>query len=1407
MHHPISTYRLQFHKEFSFTDFASLIPYFRKLGVQTIYASPILAATSGSTHGYDGIDPTRIDSEIGTLDQLREISQELKKSDMGWLQDIVPNHMAYHSENQWLMDVLEKGALSIYAPFFDISLGSSFFHGKVMAPFLGQEPGDAINEGKVTIGYNAGRLTLNFGDSYFPLNLRSYLTVLSLNDPEQPQSGQQLVSQLKEMHEMQDPTAFAAQWKEFLLQLSSLHKTESFQAYFINTLARVNADKSLLAQLVEEQEYQLCHWRQSEQEINYRRFFTVNSLICLNMQDEKVFEKYHEFTKILLDEGIFHGLRIDHIDGLYDPLSYLDKLRKLAGDDTYIVVEKILEKSEDLPAGWPVEGTSGYEFLGMVNNLFTNQNAEGAFTDFYQDLTQNNEPIRTHLLRKKAEILYEHMGGELNNLYTLFVELLLDESSDFQHIEKDNLRRAIGEFLIHCPLYRYYGNAMPLSETESAAVSQIFQEIDAKYQELTGATAILTAALLEKPLSADEGYRAKALEFYQRLMQFSGPLMAKGGEDTLMYTYYRFIGHNDVGDFPDRFGLATKDFHTYMRARRKEWPLALSTTSTHDTKRGEDVRARLNVLTDLPDQWFTKVNEWRSMNAAFKQGKTGPDDNDEYLIYQTLTGAYPMPGQDDDDFAQRLADYLQKAIREAKIHSNWAEPEEQYEQDVMDFAGKLLGQQNAFWQNFSSFHAKVSDHGIVNSLAQLTLKFTCPGVPDVYQGCELWDFSLVDPDNRRPVDYILRQKWLDEFDGQTKDVLLQELWQNRSNAKVKLWLTSELYSLRNSNPALFTEGEYIPLKTRGIYKDNLMAFARKQKKDFYVVVVPLHSAQLCDQQQKPFLELDWKDTTIVLPDNLSSDWQNMFTEKRSEFQGKLHPHEIFTRLPVAILKGSRLANERKAGVLMHVTSLASPFGIGDMGPEAFAFADFLEKGNQRLWQILPLNPIEAAQGNSPYSALSSRAGNPLLISPEELAKDGLLTAEMLHQYYLPQTGHVNFAEAQKIKNALLKEAYEAFNQDADRFNKTDFEAFCTQNSEWLGDFSLYMVLKEKHGNQPWYQWPEQYRLRDTQALKAVLTSDPNQIRYVQWQQYIFDKQWKNLRGYCNSLNIMLLGDIPFYVSYDSSDVWSNRELFCVDETGQITGVAGVPPDAFSDDGQLWGMPVFNWETLKAQDYQWWVRRLAKNIELFDLVRLDHFRAFADYWEVPGGEKTAVNGEWKLGPDEAFFRKMEASLGSLPFIAEDLGEISPEVYRLRDKFSLPGMKVLQFAFDENMPQSDHISHNFTPNFIAYTGTHDNNTVKGWFRQSTDEALRSRIENYVGYPVNEDNVAETLARLTYGSVAKAAILPIQDVLNLDETTKMNSPGTHEDNWAWRLLPGQIDDKALQFLVKLTVLFNRD
>lgn len=1405
MNNPVSTYRLQFHKQFSFQDFEGLIPYFRKLGVGTIYASPILESTSGSTHGYDGINPGRINPEIGSLERLRALSSVLREDGIGWLQDIVPNHMAFHPENPWLMDVLEKGMQSVYAGYFDIAWNSRLFHGKLMVPFLAKDLDEVIAAGGVSIRCADGRFVLGYEGLVFPLNPKSYTSILEKVNGDQ--AMQQLLAQLDDLRVVEEATAFSQQWGEWLLQFKAMLNSQQVIASVEQALTSINADKDRLKSIIDQQHYVLSHWQKTEEQINFRRFFTVNGLICLNMQDEDVFEQYHQLIGQLVEEGIFQGLRIDHIDGLYGPQAYLTKLRNQVGPDTYIVVEKILEENEALPAEWPLEGTTGYEFLGLINNLLTNRGAEHSFDTFYKDLTGEERSVHEQLISKKSEILFGHMGGELENLYQLFVELELVDADTLVRIGPEPLRDVIGQFLIHCPVYRYYASAMPLPDAEAQAVKNILLEVSKHHLHLSPAVEVLEQCFIHRPVLQDQAYNRRASEFYRRCMQFTGPLMAKGGEDTLMYTNNRFIAHSEVGDFPDRFGLLAKYFHVAMRRRQKEWPLTLNATSTHDTKRGEDVRARLNVLTDLADEWFVAVKEWQGLYATTKKEGTGPDANDEYLIYQALLGAYPMEPEYEAGFAERLKNYIQKALREAKTHSSWSSPNEIYETQVQEFAENLLKPDSRFIVSFKRFLDSIVDFGMINSLVQQALKFTCPGVPDVYQGSELWDLSLVDPDNRRRVDYGKRKMWLDEFEDYEPERLLEKLWNERRNGAIKLWLTAQLFHLRRLYPMLFEKGEYLPLTVRGAYKANLFAFARRHKKEFCVIVVPLHVAVICREQEKDFFELDWKDTCVVLPDNLEAGWEDLFTGVSAEYVGKLLPTKIFEKLPLAILKGSKLDNERSAGILLHVSSLASPYGIGDLGPEAFAFADFLESANQRIWQILPLNPTEKAQANSPYSALSSRAGNPLFISPDVLADQGWLPRESLSNYHSeprPQTDYEAVAEA---KRRMLKGAFENYNKATPQREDVNFEEFISRNSEWLQDFGLYIVLKEQFGGKPWYEWPEEYKTRETGAIQGIKAQKAEQIRFIQWQQYLFDLQWKRLRAYCNERDISLVGDIPFYVSHDSADVWANRDLFCVTKDGKLTGIAGVPPDAFSEEGQLWGMPVFNWTALKEQQYQWWIDRLAKNIELFDMVRLDHFRAFVDYWEVPGGEHTAVNGSWQTGPGADFFEKIKAALGELPFIAEDLGEITPEVYHLRDQFAFPGMKVLQFAFDEHMPQSEYIPHNYSQNFFAYTGTHDNNTTIGWFEQMAADGVQTRLEEYLGKPVTTENLNAEMARSIYGSVAKAAILPVQDVLNLGEEAKMNLPGSSENNWSWRLLPGQLTKDHAKFLADLTILFNRD
>ncbi len=495
---------------------------------------------------------------------------------------------------------------------------------------------------------------------------------------------------------------------------------------------------------------------------------------------------------------------------------------------------------------------------------------------------------------------------------------------------------------------------------------------------------------------------------------------------------------------------------------------------------------------------------------------------------------------------------------------------------------------------------------------------------------------------------------------------------------------------------------------------------------------------------------------------------------------------------------------RSAGILLHITSLPSAFGIGDLGPGAFAFAGFLQRSGQTFWQLLPLNPITAGQGFSPYSAYSGMAGNPLLISPELLVKDGLLSKKDITKYKVEESDKVDYEQAEKTKYALLDKAYNNYVNNPSNLEK-EFKAFGKKERHWLDDFALYSVLKQEHEGKQWSDWEEPYKQHDVKALKKFEAAHKEAIDKVKWQQFIFSRQWQQLKTYCNNLNISMFGDMPIYVAYDSVDVWSNRHIFSIDEEGKQEFVAGTPPDNFNENGQLWGMPIFKWDVLKQQNYDWWLNRLRKNLQLFDLLRLDHFRAFAAYWQIKAGAKTAKAGEWIEAPGHEFFDLVKKEIGEMPFVAEDLGHIDAPVYKLRDDFELPGMEVLQFAFGDNMPQSVYIPHHHVPISVVYTGTHDTNTTVGWYKQ-LDKAGKRSLSDYLGVKVTPKNVCDLLCRMTYASVSKLAVLPMQDVLCLDEKARINIPSSGENNWAWRITSDQINEAVEAKLKEWCTLYDR-
>ncbi|HEY0058503.1 MAG TPA: malto-oligosyltrehalose synthase, partial [Flavisolibacter sp.] len=1209
MYNPVSTYRIQFHKKFTFKDLQQTIPYLHRLGIRTIYASPIFEAVPGSTHGYDGLNPHVINPEIGTEEELLSLSKVLKSYGMGWIQDIVPNHMAFDTRNPWLADVLEKGAESKYTSFFDIAWQSSIYEGRLMVPFLGSSLEDVIVQKQLAVEYSERRFFFRYFDALYPLHPRSYVTICRAGEEAPPEIVQHWLSEIETIRTDADVDTFAANWERCLQSFSVLMQDKEVAAYISGCIELVNASPEALNNLLAEQVYRLCHWQETDGRINYRRFFTVNGLICLNMQDPAVFYEYHQYIFKFVEDGIFQGLRIDHIDGLYDPETYLRELRNKTGEHVYIIIEKILEAHEQLP-DWPVQGTSGYEYLAWVNNLGTNRAGEKGFTQFYYSLVEEHKTVPQQVRDKKSAILYHHMGGELDNLFHLFMELIEPEA--YAMMRTEDIKTAIAEFLIHCPVYRYYGNALPLSQEETSWVQEVLNRVRESREDLSPAVQLLESRLLysDHPHQHNSG---GLLHFYRRCMQLAGPLMAKGVEDTLMYTFNRFIVHNEVGDAADAFGISTDDFHQRMKERQQSWPLALNASATHDTKRGEDVRARLNVLSDIPAEWIQKVDEWHGMNKRLGSDG-GPDPNDEYFIYQTLIGTYPFD-EEEEGYDTRLTEYLQKALREGKRRSNWSQPDEAYETAVASFATALLDKEAPFWKSFHSILKKVRDHGVINSLVQVILKTTCPGVPDVYQGTEFWDLSFVDPDNRRPVDYGGRLQALEEIEAsEDKGALFKPLWLDRKSGRIKLWLTQSMLQLRQQYAMVFTQGSYVPLSVSGSCKDHVFAFARIHRGTCIIVVVPLHTAAQSSNPDVDIDNMDWEDTTVAMPRDATGNWQNLLSGEKGDVSSNLKVADHFKQHPFAILRTTVTEKERGAGILLHITSLPSSFGIGDMGPQARYFADFLAGSKQKYWQVLPINPTEGGQGHSPYSATSSRAGNTLLISPELLVSEGLLETDVVQKEVLPQSGFTDFTAAAEVRQRLLDLAWTTFQKGTNEALLQEFEMFCSAEKEWLDDFALYTSLKEQHGGKPWYEWPKPLRQHDTGELKALAEGGKDTLTKIKWLQFIFSRQWQGLKGYCNERGILLIGDVPFYVSYDSADVWSNQHLFALDEEGQRTGIAGVPPDSFSADGQLWGMPVFKWDVLEETGYAWWVERLKKNNELFDLVRLDHFRAFAAYWE-------------------------------------------------------------------------------------------------------------------------------------------------------------------------------------------------
>ncbi|MGH7953327.1 MAG: malto-oligosyltrehalose synthase [Limisphaerales bacterium] len=851
--YPRATYRLQFNEDFRLADALKLVPYLRELGVSHIYASPLTKACPHSAHGYDVCDFTRLNPELGTENDLEKLIAALRENKMGLVLDIVPNHMGIGApENIWWWDVLKNGRASKFANYFDIDWEASAAEqrfsnrrensaAKILLPVLGDCYDRVLKRGELQLQIENGEIVLRYFDRRFPLAPERRTDVTPATEKELQNSNQR-------------------------------------QA---RLLSCVNSNPDALDELIQQQNYRLTFWKNGDAELNYRRFFSITSLAGICVEGENVFNDSHALVKKWLKKNWLDGLRVDHLDGLRDPENYLRRLRKLA-PDKWIVVEKILGADENLPTSWPVNGTTGYDFINQLNDVFVDANGQKTLTDFYAEFT--DEPTDyDHLVReKKRAILDESFCAEINRLLKILVQIAARHwrYCDFARAE---LRDAMTEMAACFPVYRNYAQPEKnlISEIEIARVEQAALAARKRKPNLPKEIFNFISGILILKLRGD-----LENEFVARFQQLTAPAMAKGAEDTAFYCFNRFISLNEVGGDPGNFGSSAESFHEFCARQQIHWPDSMLATSTHDTKRGEDVRARLNVLSEIPEKWIATVKKWSAMNKRHRKNNF-PDRNAEYLFYQTLVGAWPIS-------TERILAYMEKASREAKQHTNWTEQNSDYENALRDFAAAALNNER-FNKELEQFVAPLIEAGQINSLAQTLLKLTVPGVPDFYQGTELWDFSLVDPDNRRAIDFELRKKLLTEM----KNLSGEEIWGRRDEGVPKLWVIWKTLNLRAQKPGLFSGSQnYKTMVARGTKAEHIIAFMRG---DSAIIIVPRFTQSEAGFQSAGTAETPalfcWRETIFELP---PGNWRNEFTG--DIFSGQSTSLEnLFQKIPVVLL--------------------------------------------------------------------------------------------------------------------------------------------------------------------------------------------------------------------------------------------------------------------------------------------------------------------------------------------------------------------------------------------------------------------------------------------------------------------------------------------------------------------------
>lgn len=887
---PISTYRLQLYKEFTFDDAASIADYLRDLGVSHLYCSPYLQAAPGSTHGYDVVSHQNVNEELGGAEGHDRFCKRLAALKLGQVLDIVPNHMSLGKENRYWWDVLENGASSRYASFFDIDWQpmEERLRDKILVPILSDQYGRVLREGGIRVGREGIRFQVEASSQVMPVAPQSMQTILGrAAELSRSKTLSFLAASFGRLPSPQyeDRRKVLALHNDKIVLYGLLERLCEEEQGVCDGIARaleeLNSNEDLLDDFLNQQNYRLAYWKTSGQQLGYRRFFDINTLVGLRVEREHVFEETHALVLDWLERGILDGVRVDHPDGLRDPLEYFQRLRRRA-PDAWIVGEKILEPGEFLRDNWPIEGTTGYDFMNAVGNLLLWPQGLTELTGIYQQFlgkemaaTLSDYPILAH--DKKINVSQEALGSDVNRLTSIFVEIC-ESNRDQRDYTQAEVRRAIREVAACLDIYRTY--VVPqrdeITDEDREHISTATECAKTRRQDIDGGLFDFLRDVLTMVITGP-----RESEFVLRFQQFTGPVMAKGVEDTALYCYNRLSGMNEVGGNPESSGLSVEEFHAYCEKIQATHPFTMTALATHDTKRSGDVRARLAVLTEIAPRFGTAIYRWSRMNAGFrKRTATGamPDPNTEYLYYQTLIGAWPLT-------VERAQAYMMKAAREAKLQTTWTANNKEFEDALMEFVAKTM-EHSAFVKDLEQFVDRVKEAGRINSLSQTLIKHTTPGVPDLYQGTEVWDLSLVDPDNRRSVDYVRRRQLLDQLRQFTGPDAAVQIMARGEDGLPKMWVIHRALLLRREHPEWFSSSAgYTPLTVEGARWNHIIAFMRG---DSVVTVAPRWTTKVGGA---------WRDTTLLLPQGV---WTNRLTGVTIE-GGRVLLRTLLSDFPVALL--------------------------------------------------------------------------------------------------------------------------------------------------------------------------------------------------------------------------------------------------------------------------------------------------------------------------------------------------------------------------------------------------------------------------------------------------------------------------------------------------------------------------